>query len=158
MQVIAANRKANYDYLIKDKYEAGLVLTGSEVKSLRINTGSIKESYIIEKDGELWLSNCFIKKYSSSSAENIDDKRVRKILVKKNELNKILGSIKREGMTGIPLLLYFNKKGLAKLTIGIGKGKKKHDKRLAIKSKEWGIQKQRLEKYRYLLIFYLLFF
>ena len=148
MQVIAANRKANYDYLIKDKYEAGLVLTGSEVKSLRINTGSIKESYIIEKDGELWLSNCFIKKYSSSSAENIDDKRVRKILVKKNELNKILGSIKREGMTGIPLLLYFNKKGLAKLTIGIGKGKKKHDKRLAIKSKEWGIQKQRLEKYK----------
>ena len=148
MQVIAANRRANYDYLIKDKYEAGLVLTGSEVKSLRINTGSIKESYIVEKNGELWLSNCFIKKYSSSSLENIDDKRARKILVKKKELNKILGSIKREGMTGIPLLLYFNKKGLAKLTIGIGKGKKKHDKRLAIKSKEWGIQKQRLEKYR----------
>ena len=148
MQVIAANRRANYDYLIKDKYEAGLVLTGSEVKSLRINTGSIKESYIIEKNGELWLSNCFIKKYSSSSLENIDDKRTRKILVKKKELNKILGSIKREGMTGIPLLLYFNKKGLAKLTIGIGKGKKKHDKRLAIKSKEWGIQKQRLEKYK----------
>ena len=148
MQVIAANRRANYDYLIKDKYEAGLVLTGSEVKSLRINTGSIKESYIVEKNGELWLSNCFIKKYSSSSLENIDDKRARKILVKKKELNKILGSIKREGMTGIPLLLYFNKKGLAKLTIGIGKGKKKHDKRLAIKSKEWGIQKQRLEKYK----------
>lgn len=147
MQVIAANRKANHDYLIKDKYEAGLVLTGQEVKSLRINTGSIKESYIIEKGGELWLSNCFIKKYSNSS-NNIDDKRVRKLLVKKKELNRILGSIKREGMTGVPLLLYFNNKGLAKLTIGIGKGKKKHDKRLAIKSKEWGIQKQRLEKYR----------
>ena len=144
---IATNRKAFYEYDILQKYEAGLVLTGSEVKSLRINTGSIKESYIIEKDGELWLSNCFIKKYSSSS-NDLDDKRERKILVNRKELNKILGSIKREGMTGIPLLLYFNKKGLAKLTIGIGKGKKKHDKRLAIKSKEWGIQKQRLEKYK----------
>ena len=148
MKIIAANRKANHDYLIEDKYEAGLVLTGSEVKSLRLNTGSIKESYIIEKDGELWLSNCFIKKYSNSLSNNIDDKRERKILVKKKELNKILGSIKREGMSGIPLLLYFNKKGLAKLSIGIGKGKKKHDKRQAIKAKEWGIQKQRLEKYR----------
>ncbi|PPR44029.1 MAG: SsrA-binding protein [Alphaproteobacteria bacterium MarineAlpha5_Bin8] len=146
MQVISANKKANFDYLIKEKYEAGLVLTGSEVKSLRINTGSIKESYIIEKKGELWLSNCYIKKYASSSSKLIDDKRQRKILVHKKELNKILGSIKREGMTGIPLLLYFNKKGLAKLTIGIGKGKKKQDKRLAIKSKEWGIRKQRLEK------------
>ena len=122
-------------------------MTGQEVKSLRINTGSIKESYIVEKAGELWLSNCFIKKYSNSS-NNIDDKRIRKLLVKKKELNKILGSIKREGMTGVPLLLYFNNKGIAKLSIGIGKGKKKHDKRLAIKSKEWGIQKQRLEKYR----------
>ena len=146
MQVISANKKANFDYLIKEKYEAGLVLTGSEVKSLRINTGSIKESYIIEKKGELWLSNCYIKKYASSSSKLIDDKRQRKILVHKKELNKILGSIKREGMTGIPLLLYFNKKGLAKLTIGIGKGKKKQDKRLSIKSKEWGIRKQRLEK------------
>lgn len=146
MQVISANKKANFDYLIKEKYEAGLVLTGSEVKSLRINTGSIKESYIIEKKGELWLSNCYIKKYASSSSKFIDDKRQRKILVHKKELNKILGSIKREGMTGIPLLLYFNKKGLAKLTIGIGKGKKKQDKRLSIKSKEWGIRKQRLEK------------
>ena len=79
MQVISANKKANFDYLIKEKYEAGLVLTGSEVKSLRINTGSIKESYIIEKKGELWLSNCYIKKYASSSSKLIDDKRQRKI-------------------------------------------------------------------------------
>ena len=98
MQIISANKKANFDYLIKEKYETGLVLTGSEVKSLRINTGSIKESYIIEKNGELWLSNCFIKKYSSSS-NDLDDKRERKILVNRKELNKILGSIKREGMT-----------------------------------------------------------
>ena len=146
MQIIADNKKANFNYFISEKIEAGLVLTGSEVKSLRINTGSIKESYIIEKKGELWLSNCYIKKYASSSSKLIDDKRQRKILVHKKELNKILGSIKREGMTGIPLLLYFNKKGLAKLTIGIGKGKKKQDKRLSIKSKEWGIRKQRLEK------------
>ena len=146
MQIIASNKKANYNYLIKEKFEVGIVLTGSEVKSLRVNTGSIKESYIIEKKGELWLTNCYIKKYSSSNIDNHNSKRNRKILLKKKELNKIIGSQKKEGMTAIPLILYFDQKGLAKLSIGLGKGKKKYDKREAIKSKEWDIKKQKIEK------------
>ena len=146
MQTIAANKKANHNYLIKEKYEAGLVLTGAEVKSLRVNTGSIKESYIMEKGGQLWLTNCYIKKYSSSIEKENNTTREKKILVNKKELNKIIGSSKKEGMSVIPLLLYFNDKGLAKLSIGLGKGKKKYDKRSAIKSREWAINKQRIEK------------
>ena len=146
MQIIATNKKANHDYLIKDKYEAGLVLTGSEVKSLRVNTGSIKESHIYEKKGELWLSNCFIKKYSSSNSEQHETTRIRKILVNKREFNKIVGLSKKDGMTIIPLILYFNDKGLAKLSIGLGKGLKKYDKRAIIKSKEWKNKKDKLLK------------
>ena len=147
MQIIAVNKKANYDFLIEEKFDAGLVLTGSEVKSLRINTGSIKESYILEKKGELWLTNCFIKKYSSSINNDVYNSiRSRKILVNKRELNKIIRLSKKNGMTIIPLRLYFNDKGIAKLLIGLGKGKKKYDKRAVIKSKEWNIKKQRLEK------------
>ena len=146
MQTIATNKKANHNYLIKEKFEAGLVLTGAEVKSLRVNTGSIKESYIMEKGGQLWLTNCYIKKYSSSIEKENNPTREKKILVNKKELNRIIGSSKKEGMSVIPLLLYFNDKGLAKLSIGLGKGKKKYDKRSAIKSREWAINKQRIEK------------
>lgn len=146
MQIIAANKKANFDYFINEKFEAGLVLTGSEVKSLRVNTGSIKESFVIEKEGELWLTNCYIKKYSSSSDTNSDTTRERKILVHKKQLNKIIGSSRRDGMTIVPITLYFNAKGIAKLTIGLAKGKKKQDKRASIKDKEWGIKQQRLVK------------
>ena len=147
MKIIANNKKANHDYFINEKFEAGIVLTGSEVKSLRINTGSIKESYITDKEGELWLTNCYIKKYSSSN-ENSDTNRDRKLLVSKKELNKILGASKKDGMTIVPIILYFNTKGLAKLTIGIAKGKKKQDKRHSIKDKEWSIKQQRLVKNR----------
>ena len=147
MKIIANNKKANHDYFINEKFEAGIVLTGSEVKSLRINTGSIKESYITDKQGELWLTNCYIKKYSSSN-ESSDTNRDRKLLVSKKELHKILGASKKEGMTIVPIILYFNTKGLAKLTIGIAKGKKKQDKRHSIKDKEWSIKQQRLVKNR----------
>ena len=146
MQIIAVNKKANHDFLIKEKFDAGIVLTGSEVKSLRINTGSIKESYVLEEKGELWLTNCFIQKYSSSNNDVYHSTRSRKILVNKRELNKIIGLSRKDGMTIIPLLLYFNDKGIAKLSIGLGKGKRKYDKRAAIKLKEWNIKKQRLEK------------
>ena len=147
MKIIANNKKSNHDYFINEKYEAGIVLTGSEVKSLRINTGSIKESYITDKEGELWLTNCYIKKDSSSN-ESSDTNRDRKLLVSKKELHKILGASKKEGMTIVPIILYFNTKGLAKLTIGIAKGKKKQDKRHSIKDKEWSIKQQRLVKNR----------
>ena len=146
MKIIAANKKANHDYSINEKFEAGLVLTGPEVKSLRVFTGSIKESYVIEKNGELWLNNCHIKKYSSSNLNNYSSTRNRKILLNKKEVNKIIGLSKKSGMSIIPLILFFNNKGFAKLSIGLGKGKKKYDKRASIKSKEWGIRKQRLEK------------
>ena len=147
MKIIANNKKANHDYFINEKYEAGIVLTGSEVKSLRINTGSIKESYITDKEGELWLTNCYIKKYSSSN-EISDTNRDRKLLVTKKELHKILGASKKIGMTIVPMILYFNAKGLAKLTIGLAKGKKKQDKRNSIKDKEWSIKQQRIVKNR----------
>tara|TARA_B110000263_G_scaffold114120_1_gene99500 strand:- start:284 stop:730 length:447 start_codon:yes stop_codon:yes gene_type:complete len=146
MKIIAANKKANFDYFIIEKFEAGLVLTGSEVKSLRINTGSIKESFIIEKEGELWLTNCYIKKYSSSNEGTYNTTREKKVLVNKKQLNNIIGSSRKDGMTIVPITLYFNEKGLAKLTIGLAKGKKKQDKRASIKDKEWGIKKQRLIK------------
>ena len=146
MKIIAANKKAIFDYFIIEKFEAGLVLTGSEVKSLRINTGSIKESFIIEKEGELWLTNCYIKKYSSSNEGTYNTTREKKVLVNKKQLNNIIGSSRKDGMTIVPITLYFNEKGLAKLTIGLAKGKKKQDKRASIKDKEWGIKKQRLIK------------
>ena len=148
MQTIAANKKASYNYFIKEKFEAGLVLTGAEVKSLRVNTGSIKESYIMEKGGELWLTNCYIKKYSSTFEKENNSTKEKKILVNKKELNRIIGSSKKDGMSVVPLFLYFNDKGFVKLSIGLGKGKKKYDKRSVIKSKEWAIKKQRMEKNR----------
>ena len=146
MKIIAANNKANYNYSISSKIEAGIVLTGSEVKSLRINTGSIRGSYIIEEKGELWLSNSFIKKYQNSDDKNYDPSRNRKLLVTKKEFNKLSGSIKQGGLTIIPLSLYFSDKGFAKLSCGIAKGKKKIDKRELIKQRDWNIKKERLLK------------
>ena len=146
MKIIADNNRANYNFSISNKIEAGVVLSGSEVKSLRINTGSIRGSYIIEENGELWLSNSFIKKYQNSADNNYDPIRKRKLLVTKKEFNKISGSIKQGGFTIIPLSLYFSDKGLAKLSCGIAKGKKKIDKRESIKQRDWNIKKQRLLK------------
>ena len=146
MKIIAANNRANYNFTISNKIEAGIVLTGSEVKSLRINTGSIRGSYIIEQNGELWLSNSFIKKYQNSNENSYDPSRKRKLLVTKREFDKISGSIKQGGFTIIPLSLYFSNKGFAKLSCGIAKGKKKIDKRESIKQRDWNIKKQRLLK------------
>ncbi len=146
MKIIATNNRANYNFTISNKIEAGVVLTGSEVKSLRINTCSIRGSYIIEQNGELWLFNSFIKKYQNSNENNYDPSRNRKLLVTKREFDKISGSIKQGGFTIIPLSLYFSDKGFAKLSCGIAKGKKKIDKRESIKQRDWNIKKQRLLK------------
>ena len=146
MKIIAANNRANYNFSISNKIEAGIVLTGSEVKSLRLNTGSIRGSYIIEQNGELWLSNSFIKKYQNSNENNYEPSRKRKLLVTKREFDKISGSIKQGGFTIVPLSLYFSDKGIAKLSCGIAKGKKKIDKRESIKQRDWNIKKQRLLK------------
>ena len=146
MKIITTNNSANYNFTISNKIEAGIVLTGSEVKSLRINTGSIRGSYIIEKMGALWLSNSFIKKYENSNDNNYNPSRNRKLLVTKREFDKISGSIKQGGFTIIPLSLYFSDNGFAKLSCGIAKGKKKIDKRDSIKLRDWNIKKQRLLK------------
>ena len=146
MKIIATNNRANFNYSISNKIEAGIVLTGSEVKSLRINTGSIRGSYIIEEKGELWISNSFIKKYENSTDNNYDPSRNRKLLVTKKEFNKISGFIKQGSLSIIPLSLYFSDKGYAKLSCGIAKGKKKIDKRETIKQRDWNIKKQRLLK------------
>ncbi len=146
MKIIAANNRANYNFAISNKIEAGLVLTGSEVKSLRINTGSIRGSFITEQNGELWLLNSYIKKYQNSAENNYNPSRNRKLLVTKKEFNKISGSIKQGGFTIVPISLYFSHKGIAKLTCGIAKGKKKIDKRESIKQRDWNIKKQRLLK------------
>ena len=146
MKIIATNKRANFDYEISLKIDAGLVLTGSEVKSLRNNSPSIKESYVEEKGSELWLCNCFIKKYESSSNNDNNPTRHRKLLVNKKELNKIFGSVKKDGFSIIPINMYFNDGGLVKLNIGLGKGKKKFDKRESQKLKDWNKNKQRLLK------------
>tara|TARA_B100001142_G_scaffold314650_1_gene352387 strand:- start:249 stop:695 length:447 start_codon:yes stop_codon:yes gene_type:complete len=146
MKIIANNKRATYDYEISQKINSGLVLTGSEVKSLRNNSSSIKEAYVEEQNGELWLSNCYIKKYHSSSQKENDPIRKRKLLISKKELNKLLGSIKKEGFSVVPLSIYFSDNGFVKLTIGLGKGKKKFDKRQTQKTKDWNKNKQRLLK------------
>ena len=146
MKIIANNKRATYDYDISLKLDAGLVLTGSEVKSLRNNSSSIKESYVEEIGSELWLCNCFIKKYEASSEKNNHPTRKRKLLLNKKELNKILGSIKRDGFTIVPINIYFNETGLVKLNIGLGKGKKKYDKRETQKLRDWNKNRQRLLK------------
>ena len=146
MKIIASNNRANYNFTISTKIEAGIVLTGSEVKSLRQNTASIRGSYILEEHGELWLTNSYIKKYQNSSDNNYDPTRNRKLLITKKEFNKISGSIKQGGLAIIPISLYFSNKGLVKLTCGIAKGKKKIDKRESIKQRDWNIKKQRLLK------------
>ena len=146
MKIIAANKRANHDYLISQNINAGLVLTGSEVKSLRINTGSIRGSFIIEKNGELWLSNCYIKKYSNSNDKLYNPNKDRKLLVTKKEINKILGQLKQGGISIVPISLFFDNKGFVKLNFGLGKGKKKFDKRQSIKEKDWNLKKERILK------------
>ena len=141
MQVIATNKRAKFDYNITIEFDAGLILTGSEVKSLRVN-GSSVENF----ESELWLCNCHIKKYESSSEKDNNPTRKRKLLLNKKELNKVLGSIKKEGFSIIPMIIYFNQKGLVKLNIGLGKGKKKYDKRESQQLKDWNKKKQRLLK------------
>ena len=146
MKIIATNKRATYDYNLSNKFDAGLVLTGAEVKSLRQNSSSIKESYVDDIGDELWLCNCFIKKYESSNEKDNNPTRKRKLLLNKRELDKMLGSVKKDGFTIVPISLYFNENGLVKLNIGLGKGKKKFDKRESQKLRDWNKNKQRLLK------------
>ncbi len=143
-KVAAENRKARHNYFIEDTIEAGIVLQGTEVKSLRAGSATIAESYAEVKDGEVWLINAHIPEFSHGNRNNHEPKRPRKLLLKKREIGRMQGAVQRQGMTIIPLSLYFNRQGRVKLELGLAKGKKLHDKRETQKQKDWDRQKARL--------------
>lgn len=143
-RIAADNRKARYNYEIVDTFEAGIMLTGTEVKSLRNGQAMIAESYANHEDGELWLINAHIPEYLEGNRFNHHPRRRRKLLLHRKQIEKLSASVQRDGMTLIPLKLYFNEKGRAKVEIGLGKGKKLHDKRETEKRRDWGREKSRL--------------
>lgn len=142
--IVALNKRARFDYFIEENIEAGIMLMGSEVKSLRQGKGSIVESYASDEDGELFLINAFIPEYTEASRFNHNPRRPRKLLVRRRELNHLLNAIRRKGMTLVPLSLYFNERGIAKLDLGLASGKKKADKRETEKTRDWQREKGRL--------------
>lgn len=144
-KVVADNRRARFDYEIGDVYEAGLALTGTEVKSLRTGKAMIAESYVsVDKGGQVWLINANIPEYLQANRFNHDPKRHRKLLLHENEIVRIAKGIEREGMTVVPLRIYFNEKGRAKIEIAVARGKKLHDKRETEKQRDWNREKGRL--------------
>ena len=147
-KIVAENRRARYDYAIEDDIECGIVLTGSEVKSMRGGGTSIADSYASVEDGELWLINGYIAPYVQAKTWGHEERRKRKLLVKARELAKLWSATQREGMTLVPLVLYFNDKGRAKIKLGIAKGKKTQDKRATEAKRDWQRQKARLLRER----------
>lgn len=145
-KVIAQNKRARFDYEISETLEAGVVLTGSELKSIRGGHVSVNESHAGEMMGELFFFNANIKEYDKAGPFNHEAKRPRKLLVHKKQANKWLGSIKKKGMTIVPIVMYFNHKGRVKVLIGLGRGKKNHDKRATIKDREWKRDQSRILK------------
>lgn len=143
---IADNRRARFDYFIESDLEAGIMLLGSEVKSLRTGQSNIADSYASVEKGELWLINSYIAPYKQAGVFGHDERRHRKLLVSKRELARLWQAVGREGMTIIPLSMYFNDRGMVKLKLGVAKGKKNHDKRDTEAKRDWGRQKQRLLK------------
>ena len=142
-KVIAENRRARFDYAIEDDIECGMVLSGSEVKSLREGSSNIAESYAAVEDGELWLVNSYIAPYERAMFPHMERRR-RKLLVSRKEMSNLWNATQRKGMTLVPMVMYFNHKGLVKIKLGIAKGKKIHDKRATEAKRDWGRQKQRL--------------
>ena len=134
-KLIATNKKAYHDYFVEDTYEAGVVLVGCEVKSVRAGAVNLRDSFVIIKNGEVWMLNVHIAPYKQGSYNNVDSKRTRKLLLNKREINKLRGKVEQKGYTLVPLKIYF-KDALVKIEIGLCKGKELHDKRAAIKEKE----------------------
>ena len=143
-KLVAENRKARFSYEIGDTFEAGIALTGSEVKSLRTGRANIADSYATDDGGELYLINAHIAEYTQAGRTNHAPTRPRKLLLHRKEIGKLAGAIQREGMTVVPLKLYFNQRGIAKVLLGLAKGKKLHDKRDTEKRRDWDRQKGRL--------------
>lgn len=145
-KVIADNRKARYNYEILDTFEAGLALQGTEVKALRESGANIRESYISPENAELFLVNAHVDEYKFGNRNNHSPRRPRKLLMKRREIDKLSQNVQRDGLTIIPLKMYFNDRGRVKMAIGVAKGKKLHDKRQTEKNRDWAKQKARLMK------------
>ena len=142
--IVCQNRKASFNYFFQNIYEAGIELLGPEVKSLRLGKGNISESYALDSKGEIFLYNSYIPTYKESSYNNHEPRRSRKLLLKKKEISKLIGNINREGFSVVPTKIYFNRKGIAKVQIIVGKGKKQHDKRHTKKTRDWNREKSRV--------------
>jgi SsrA-binding protein len=143
-KVVAENRRAKFEYFIDTVYEAGIALTGTEVKSLRFGEGSIAEAYAEVRNEQVWLVNANIPEFSHGNRFNHEPKRPRKLLLHEREINKLHGAVAREGMTLVPLSVYFNGRGRAKVELALAKGKKDHDKRETIKERDWKREQGRL--------------
>jgi SsrA-binding protein len=143
-RLAADNRRARYDFAIGETYEAGIMLTGTEIKSLRGGRSTIGDSYAAEKGGEVWLFNAYIPEYLQANQFNHETRRPRKLLLHKKQIAKLSQAVQREGMTIVPLKIYFNDRGRAKVEIALARGKKQHDKRQSEKERDWGREKGRL--------------
>ena len=143
-KLVAENRKARFNFEILETFEAGISLTGTEVKSLRAGKSNIAESYATEEHGDIYLINAYIPEYLQANRFNHETRRPRRLLLHKKEISKLIGAIQREGMTLVPLKLYFNDRGKAKLLLGLARGKKVHDKRETEKKRDWAREKARL--------------
>jgi SsrA-binding protein len=143
-KIVADNRKARFNYEIGETFEAGIALTGSEVKSLRSGKATIAEAYADARDGEIWLLNSNISEYKQAGRDNHAPKRPRKLLLHKRQINKLIGAVERQGYTVVPLKMYFNAKGRAKVEIALARGKKLHDKRDTLKKRSWERERGRL--------------
>ena len=145
---VARNRNALRDYFIEDRFEAGIVLTGTEVKSLRGGRANINDAFARERGGEIWLESCHIPQYDPAGRDNHEPTRSRKLLLHRREISRLIGATNRSGYTLVPISLFFNSRGMAKLELGLGKGKHSYDKRQAVKDRDWKRQKERLMRDR----------
>ena len=145
-RLAAQNRKARHNYFIEDTFEAGMVLTGTEVKSLRDGRANIGDSYATERGGELFLINAHISEYPGGNRNNHEPLRPRKLLLRRREIARLIGAVQRDGMTVVPLSIYFNDRGIAKASLGLAKGKRQYDKRATVKGREWQRDKARVMK------------
>jgi SsrA-binding protein len=147
-KVVAENRRARFDYFVDDRFEAGIALTGTEVKALRQGEGSIAESYATVEGDEIWLINSHIPEYSHGNRLNHEPRRQRKLLLKGREIAKLHGAVTRQGLTLVPLSIYFNSRGKAKVELALARGKKVHDKRDTVKERDWKREQARLMRSR----------
>jgi SsrA-binding protein len=143
-RIAAVNRRARFNYEIGQVYEAGIALVGTEIKSLRAGQSNIADAYAGEKNGELWLYNAYIPEYLQANRFNHETRRPRKLLLHKREIGRLVGAVEKEGMTIVPLKVFFNDRGRAKVEIAVARGKKLHDKRETSKARDWGREKARL--------------